>query len=238
MSEAHQYHITPRDPAAHLFEVSVTVDRPDPGGQAFRFPAWVPGSYMIRDLARHVVAVRASADGEEVGLTKTDKSTWQADVCDAPLTITIEIHAFDLNVRGAYLDTDHGFFDGACVFPEVVGQESANCRLRISPPPGKSSKDWRVATSMRSLDATPYEFGSYEADDYAELIDHPVEMGNFLIGEFEVQGIPHAIAVQGHEQFDMARICHDLAAKVSRQARKPGSLPVPVDREGIRVRGA
>jgi len=206
---AHRYRISAKDPAAHLFEVSITVADPDPAGQAISIPAWIPGSYMIRDLARHIVAIRAESEGEEFGLTKTDKSTWQADPCESALTFVVEIYAYDLSVRGAHLDHTHGFFDGACVFPEVIGQASKECQLEIVPPP--TGGEWRVATSMRALDAAPYEFGTYVADDYAELIDHPVEMGNILIGEFEVCGIPHAIAVRGHEHFDMARICHDLA---------------------------
>ena len=204
-----QYRITPKDPGAHLFEVRVSVGEPHPAGQAFSIPAWIPGSYMIRDLARQVIAIHAESDGQHVELTKTDKSTWQADPCESALTVTAEIYAYDLSVRGAYLDTNHGFFDGACVFPAVIGQEDSECQLEIAPP--AKGRDWRVATSMRPLDAAQYAFGSYIADDYAELIDHPVQMGNIHIGEFDVCGIPHAIAVRGHTHFDMARICHDLA---------------------------
>jgi predicted metalloprotease with PDZ domain len=210
MSTAHRYRISAANPAAHLFEVSVTVAEPDPSGQAFRFAAWIPGSYMIRDLARNVVSVSATADGEPVELVKTDKSTWQAAPVETALTFTAEISALELTVRGVYLDTEHGFFDGACVFPSVIGQEERECQLAIAPPALKGNT-WRVATSMNAAGAKPYEFGDYVAENYGELIDHPVEMGNFLIGEFEVHGIPHAVAVQGHEHFDMARICHDLA---------------------------
>ena len=211
MAAPHQYRICAANPEARLFEVSVTVAEPEPTGQAFAFPAWVPGSYLIRDMARHVVTIEASCDGEPVSLEKTDKRTWLAGPCEAPLTVTATIHAWDLSVRGAHLDTTHGFFDGACVFPAVVGQEAAECRLEIEPPKRRPGSDWRVATSMPSAGAGRYEFGSYVAKDYAELIDHPVEMGDLLIGEFEASGIPHAIAVRGYAQFDMARLCHDLA---------------------------
>jgi predicted metalloprotease with PDZ domain len=210
MATPHHYSIVALEPAAHLFEVSVRVQDPDVQGQAFTMPAWVPGSYMIRDLARNVVSIRAESDSLDVILTKTDKSSWVADPCRAPLTLYAVIYAFDAGVRGAHLDTTHGFFDGASVFPAVVGQEQVACHLDIKPPRGPVSGDWRVATSMQPSDAARYEFGSYVAQDYAELIDHPVEMGNLLIGEFDVAGIPHAIAVRGHTRFDMARICHDL----------------------------
>ena len=185
MSTPHHYRLCPVDPNAHIFEVSVTVAEPDPVGQAFAMPDWIPGSYMIRDLARNIVSIAATANGEPVELIKLDKSTWQAGPCESPLTLTARIHGFDLNVRGAYLDEEHGFFDGACVFPAVAGQESRECRLEIARPPGKAGGDWRVATAMKQTDGEAYDFGRYAASDYAELIDHPVEMGNMLIGEFD-----------------------------------------------------
>lgn len=223
MSTPHLYSITPKDPGAHLFEVSVTVASPDAAGQAFSIAAWVPGSYMIRDLSRHVVSIRAEADGQDIVLRKIDKSSWQADACDSAITLTAEIHAHDLNVRGAHLDTTHGFFDGACVFPAVVGQEDHPCDVEIRPPAGTVGGDWRVATSMRVVDAEKYGFGKFSAEDYAELIDHPVEMGNLHIGEFEAGGIPHVIAVRGHVHFDMARICHDLSTLCTYQLNLLGA---------------
>lgn len=229
MSTPHQYRITPKDPGAHLFEVTVTVAKPEPAGQVFSIAAWVPGSYLIRDLARHVVAIRASTEGQEIALTKIDKSSWQADACETAITLTAEIHAYDLNVRGAHLDTTHGFFDGACMFPAVVGQEDHPCHVEILPPVGLTGNEWRVATSMKVVDAEQYGFGTFSASDYADLIDHPVEMGNLLIGEFEACGIPHTIAVRGHAHFDMARICHDLSTLCTYQLQLLG-IPKNLDR--------
>ena len=211
MPEAHKYRIAASNPAAHIFTVTLTIARPVADGQAIVMAAWVPGSYMIRDLARHVVSIVAESDGQEINLTKTDKSTWIADPCSKALTVTMELYAFDQNVRGAYLDTARGFFDGACVFPAVVGQEDAPCEVEIAAPGGPVDGEWRLATTMRPKSAGAYDFGTFVADNYEELIDHPAEMGQFLLGEFEAGGIPHAIAISGHTRFDMARICHDVA---------------------------
>jgi hypothetical protein len=57
-------------------------------------PAWIPGSYMIRDYARNVVSIRAESDGLDVPLEKTDKSTWRAAPVSRPLTIVAEIYAY------------------------------------------------------------------------------------------------------------------------------------------------
>ena len=210
MTAPHRYRIWPSDPAAHLFEVRLTVATPDPDGQVIAFPAWIPGSYMIRDYAKHVVSIRAESDGLAVPLEKLDKSQWRAESVERPLTIVVEIFAYDASVRGAHLDMTHAFFNGTCVLPCVVGQEDSACELEIVAPEAPVGKNWRVATSMRNKTAENYAFGSYEAADYAELIDHPVEIGDLSIGEFEVDGIPHAIAIRGRTRVDMARLCHDL----------------------------
>ena len=73
-----QYTILPKDLAGHLFNVTVTVAAPDPRGQVFVLPAWIPGSYMIREFARNIVRIRAESGGQPVALTKLDKHSWQA----------------------------------------------------------------------------------------------------------------------------------------------------------------
>lgn len=225
----HQYSIRLKNPGAHLFEVRVLVASPDPAGQVFSIPAWTPGSYMIRDYAKHVVSIRAESDDLEVELTKLDKSSWQAAPCESPLTLIAEIHANEQNVRGAHLDTTHAYFNGPFVFPAVVGRESHPCELDIHRPEKPLGTDWRVVTSMRPKIAGQYGFGVYESANYAELIDHPVQIGNLAIGEFEVDGIPHTIAIRGRTRVDMGRVCHDLNKLCDRHMRLLGA-PRDLDR--------
>ena len=210
MSDAHRYSIWPLNPAAHLFEVRLTVANPEPEGQVFAMPAWIPGSYMIRDYAKHVVAIRAEADGVGLSVKKLDKSRWQTQPTERAVTLILEIYAHDESVRGAHLDMTHAYFNGPCVFPAVVGQEDVECKIDIAATELPEARNWRVATSMNRAGAEPYGFGGYIAKDYVELIDHPVEIGNLSIGEFQVEGVPHVIAIRGNTKADMARLCHDL----------------------------
>ena len=225
----HQYSIRLKNPGAHLFEVRLLVARPDPAGQVFSIPAWIPGSYKIRDYARHVVSIRAVADDLEIELAKVDKSSWQAGACASPLTLIAEIYAHEQNVRGAHLDTTHAFFNGSCVFPAVVGQENHACELNIQRPANAPGSDWRVVTSMRAKNASKYGYGIYTSEDYAELIDHPVEIGNLAIGEFEVAGIPHTIAIRGRTRVDMGRVCRDLNTLCDQHMQLMGA-PKDLDR--------
>ena len=165
---------------------------------------------MVRDYARHVVGARAESDGRDVPLRKLDKSTWQAAPVERELTLVLDVYAHDESVRGAHLDQTHAFFNGTCVFPAVAGQEDLACELDIRAPDKPIGRKWRVATSMNRAGAEQYAFGTYVAADYAELIDHPVEIGELTIGEFEAGGVPHAIAIRGNTRVDMGRLCHDL----------------------------
>ena len=241
MTAVIRYRIRPANPAAHVFEVSLILESPDPEGQVFSMPAWIPGSYMIRDYAKHVVSIRAESDGLDVPLTKLDKSTWQAAPASRPLTVTAEIYAYDPSVRGAHLDTTHAYFNGPCMFFAVAGQENVPVELTIEPPEAPIGRDWRVATSMRRVEAPEYGFGTYGAADYAELIDHPVEIGELTIGEFDALGIPYAIAIRGPTRRHCATVSrsgHALSSAhgVAGPARRSRSVPVPAARARQRIR--
>ncbi len=208
-SPAIRYRIAPHDPHAHLFEVSVTVAHPDATGQAFTLPTWIPGSYLVREFARHFVAVRAECNGQAVAIAKTRKDTWQAAPCDGPLTVTAQVYAFDLSVRTAYLDANRGYFNGTAVFLCPVGREDAPCVVDIVAPAGAT--DWQVATTLPLDGAKQNGFGTYRAADYDELIDHPVEMGVLATASFNAGGVPHDIAIAGRQHADVPRLARDFA---------------------------
>ncbi len=206
-----QYTIVPIDLAGHLFNVTVTVANPAPDGQEFALPAWIPGSYMIREFARNIVRIRAEANGAAVSLTKLDKHAWRAAPTAGPLTVHYEVYAWDLSVRAAHLDQTHGFFNGTSVFLRVLGQENTPHQVDIQRPQDPAARTWRVATSLPEQGAKRYGFGTYVATDYDELIDHPVELGDFALATFTAHGIPHDIVISGRvPNLDMARLQADL----------------------------
>ncbi|HYD82193.1 MAG TPA: M61 family metallopeptidase [Paucimonas sp.] len=205
------YTIVPKDLGAHLFEVALTVAAPDPEGQVFALPAWIPGSYMIREFARNIIRIEATSGGLKIDLSKLDKHTWIAEPCDKPLTLRYEVYAWDLSVRAAHLDRTHGFFNGTSVFLRVEGQEHEPHVVDIQRAADPACKTWRVATTLPELKAKRYGFGTYIAADYDELIDHPVEMGDFALASFKAHGIPHDIVITGRvPNLDMARLQADL----------------------------
>ncbi|MDM5179251.1 PDZ domain-containing protein [Massilia sp. DJPM01] len=228
-----KYAIVPKDLGAHLFDVTVSVAAPAPDGQVFALPAWIPGSYMIREFSRNIVQIRAESNGKPVALTKLDKHSWQAAPVAGALTVQYEVYAWDLSVRAAHLDQTHGFFNGTSVYLRVLGQEQTAHEVDIQRPPDAAAKTWRVATSLPELGAKRYGFGTYVAGGYDELIDHPVEMGDFALATFKAHGIAHDIVVSGRvPNLDMARLQADLKAICETQIAffEPRTRRAPMDR--------
>ncbi|MBX2836317.1 MAG: PDZ domain-containing protein [Gammaproteobacteria bacterium] len=222
------YKIQPSNPAAHVYSVTVSIPDPAAQGQRVYLPSWIPGSYMIRDFSRNIVSISAFGDGQPVELHKLDKASWQAPAGLNSLTIQCEVYAWDLSVRAAHLDCTHAFFNGTSVFLGVEGQEDQFIELTIEAPSGEAYTRWELATGLTPLDVDERRFGVYQAADYDELIDHPVEMGTFERVEFVACGVKHELVLTGRYHTDTARIASDLARICETQIRFFGE-PAPVE---------
>ena len=227
------YTVNPKDLAGHLFEVTLRIAAPDPEGQVLALPAWIPGSYMIREFARNIVQVRAESDGEAVAIAKVDKHTWRAAPVTGALTVVYAVYAWDMSVRAAHMDQTHAFFNGTSLFLRVCGQEQQPHQVELLRPEDPAARYWRVATSLPELGAKRYGFGTYAAADYDELIDHPVEMGDFALGTFTAHGVEHDIVITGRvPNLDMERLERDLKQLCERQIAffEPKTRRAPMDR--------
>jgi len=203
------YRVRLADLNRHHFEVQCRIENPDLE-QSVTLPSWIPGSYLLREYARHVISIRAESDGRAIEIEKTHKSTWCCRGAGAELTITAEIFALDLSVRGAYLDGRRGYFNGTCVFLSPGGREEEPVEVSIEVPEDPRCAQWRVATAMTPSSTDDRGFGRYAAGNYDELIDHPMEISDFAEIEFQAAGIPHRLIVAGRFQTDLERIAADL----------------------------
>ncbi len=223
-----RYRITSHNPSSHYFDVSIGIDSPDRAGQQLRLPNWIPGSYMIRDFARNLLDLRVFCQDGEVGVEQIDKSNWRVAACTGELRIEYKVYAKDLSVRAAHLDHSHGYYNGSSVFLEVLGQGDQACEVMIEKPGPAACKDWKLATSLKRKQAEAYAFGLYEAINYDDLIDHPVEMGNFTCISFEACGVPHDIILSGRFECDQLRLATDLKTICEHHIRFFGE-PAPMD---------
>ncbi len=210
------YRVEAADLNAHLFRVSLVIENPAVG-QRLSLPAWIPGSYLVREFTKNLQRLSARQDGKPVPLQQLDKASWQADcAASQPLHLDWEVYAFDNSVRTAWLDAHRGFFNGTSLLLRVHGQEAQPHTLEIVAPEAQ----WEAATGLAPLKPTRRGFGTYLAANYDELVDCPVEMGRFWSAEFKAHGVPHRFVVAGAtESFDGARLLADTQRICEAQIR-------------------
>jgi len=224
-----EYTVRIADVNRHLFEVDCCVGGIS-GGEIFEFPSWIPGSYLLREYARHVVGAQAlDPQGRPQPLEKIAHNAWRCRSDADALTLRLLVYALDPSVRGAYLDARRGYFNGPCLFARPRSKPDSSVRLRLEAPRHAGQRRWSVATAMTPVDTNARGFGVYEARDYDELLDHPFEIGEFDRVEFAVHGVPHSLVVAGSHDGDLERVAADIQRLCSIQIRFFGEPP-PFDR--------
>ena len=183
---------------------------------------------MIRDFSRNIIDLSARSKAGDLKITQQDKSNWTVEATEDAITIEYKVYAKDLSVRGAHLDHSHGYYNGSSVFLEVVGQSDLPCEMLITKPPLAKYQNWRVASSLAFKGESRFDFGLFEAADYDDLIDHPVEMGDFTCVSFEACGVPHDFILTGRFQCDEDRLKHDLT-KICEHHIEFFGEPAPMD---------
>ena len=230
------YTIAMPQPHTHLYEVSVEASGLSGAQADFVLPTWTPGSYMVREYARHVQEFSAEADGRPLAWRKAEKGTWRVESAGAErVTVRYKVYAHELTVRTSHLDASHGYFNGATVFMYVPGRTNEPLALHVEAPEG-----WRVTTGLEAQSAErraqnkatatpPSSFilhpSSFVATDYDELVDCPVECGTHRLLTFDVDGIEHRIALWGRGNEDEARLVADTKRIVETQRDMFGGLP-------------
>ncbi len=209
------YRVDIADAHAHRYRVTLTVAQPQ-YPVTLSLPVWIPGSYMVRDFARHLQGLQAKQGRQSLTLEAVDKTTWvvegpraaaragRAAPSRAALTLTYEVYGFDPSVRAAFLDAQRGFFNGTSLFLRVHGHEQQPHQVTF----GKLPRDWRIATAMPAQSTA--STNAFVAADYDEAVDHPFELGTFWQGTFTARGVPHTFVVTGAwPDFDGERLLRD-----------------------------
>ncbi|SEQ88680.1 Predicted metalloprotease, contains C-terminal PDZ domain [Solimonas aquatica] len=212
MTASVRYTVTPADLHGHYYEIACELAAPDAGGQVFRLPGWLRGSYLVRDFAKHVLDLEASCQGRPLAIERLDKRSLRCARSAGPLLLRYRVYAYDESVRKAWLDSRRGFFNGSSLFYCPAGFEQAEFEIELRAPEDAQAARWRVATTLPAQQVDTRGFGLYHTLGYEELIDHPVEMADFQRVDFDVDGVPHALVLSGRAEADLPRLARDLSA--------------------------
>jgi len=217
------YQLTVLDLVGHTVEVQLHFTPTGAGNTILSLPAWIPGSYMIRDYAKHLNQLQASDSLGALALKQLDKQSWQLQHRHLAVTVRYQLYCYDISVRGNYLDDQLAALNPCALCLCVSGFSETSHQLQVTVP---HRPDWQVATGLKPGQSTEFmRQGLYLADNYQQLIDSPLLLGRLSHRQFEIAGIVHHIVLAGHRCADLDRLQHDLLAICQQQVAVFGALP-------------
>lgn len=221
---------------AVTLEFALAAGRPGGAGQSLFLATWTPGSYLIREYARHLGPVTAcdAATGAALACRKTSKNRFE--VATAVTTQRIRVHyrvyAHELTVRTADVTAEHAFWNHACTLLWPVGEPVRPARLRIEHP-----AHWQLACSLPVVaDATDTAgtgnraqtaTTTLRADDLDRALDAPCLLGTLVRREWDVDGVPHAIVFDGLAGVQPPATLGDDLRRIVTSARAVFDGPLP-----------
>ena len=214
------YTVSMPKPATHLLEVEMRLKWASMPAQAeLKMPVWTPGSYLVREYARHVqeFAVKDAA-GADLAWRKINKNTWQVDTKGGKeLIAKYKVYANELTVRTNELNDEHAFWNNGATLMFVKGQLKVPSTVAVNP-----HGTWKVATGLPKVEGSA---NTFRAENYDILYDSPFEVSNFREIGFNVQGKLHRYVITGDGNYDVKRMVADTTKIVEETYKIFGELP-------------
>ena len=179
------------DRASHRFQVEAHYTGLK-GEQTILFlPVWTPGSYLVRDHARHVQRLVATDDsGAELAVDRPTTNRWRVHhpKKNKAITVRYEVYAHELTVRTNFVDADFALLAGAATWILPVAGDGP-VEVTVGLPDGWPA----IATPLAVVAGVGTRDRTYRATNRDRLIDSPVLVGPLVQTHFEVAGVAHTL---------------------------------------------
>ncbi|HVZ39829.1 MAG TPA: hypothetical protein VHI13_11175 [Candidatus Kapabacteria bacterium] len=187
------------DVRAKTFDVSADLNNLAADTLVFHFPIWGPGAYDIVNFGVYVHDITATGQGgRKLQVVRGDTSTFRIIGATQKVTLHYRVHDIESVPNSLWfglsdIEPTFAFANTPALFAYADGFKNIPYGVTYVQPAG-----WDVAVGLDPAKGK----GSYQAQDYDELIDAPIVMGKFQRLSFEVNGVPHIIAVFAPKKLD------------------------------------
>ncbi|MCO5259996.1 MAG: PDZ domain-containing protein [Crocinitomicaceae bacterium] len=226
-SQTVHYELRMENPANHYFQVDMYLKDYKSKEIEVKLPVWAPGSYLVREFSKNINQVKAVDErGNELSVVKKTKNAWTINRGAAKeVKVSYEVYAFELTVRTSFLDMTHGFVSGTGVF--MYTEETRNKPGKLKVIPHASFSKISTAMPLNAGEGVVNDSGAkeYRFDDYDNLADSPLEIGNQEVFSFDAAGVEHTVAMYGWGNYDVEQLKVDMAKVVEASTAIFGQNP-------------
>jgi predicted metalloprotease with PDZ domain len=213
------YTLTFPEAQAHYVDVEMQINGLKQNSIDLKMPVWAPGSYLVREFARNIETISASANGKIIDIKKTRKNIWRVNTTGvSTITVKYRVYAFEVSVRTSFIDVDHAFLSSPDIFIYPAGMLNQPSTIHIIP-----YKKWdKVSTSLATVNNDAF---TLTAPNYDILFDSPIEVGNQDVFSFTTGGVNYEVAMSGEGNYDKERLKKDMAKIIDEQTAIFGENP-------------
>ena len=219
------YQISIPNPNTHYAIVEMEYVADNEGNSSLvTLPTWTPGSYLLREFSRNVnrVYLHKNSPKSIIPLKQQSKNQWIVEAKKGDkIKISYEIYCFDFSVRTSYISSEQALLNMASVLMFTDDKSLNNGKSNESGTVTIKYPDtWKsVVTSLEEEKSSTKGAGeiTFKYRNYDELVDSPVQLGNFETFDFEVAGVKHIVALVGKNnankvqlKTDMQKICNTM----------------------------
>ena len=219
------YSVRMSKPQNHYFEVEMSISQINQKSLIVKLPVWAPGSYLVREFSKNINLVRAfNEQGKELEITKNAKNAWQINTTGIKsLKVRYEVYSFELSVRTSFLDLTHGYISGPGIFMYVDNFKDTKGILKIFP--FETFKKINTALPIAPLELQGDAYQAFEFENYDQLGDCPIEIGNQVVFEFNAAGVKHTVAMYGEANYNIPLLKVDMAKIIESETAVFGFNP-------------
>lgn len=215
------YYVSFENPLTYYVQLQMTFEVPAGGPETveLQLPAWRPGRYELQNFAQKIqrVEVVDAATQQLLPTRKTTKDRWEVRQAQGR---TVQVHynfyAHQMDAGGSWLDETQLYLNPVQGFMYVEGRQQEACQVHLQLPEG-----WQIACGLPQSGPNVLQAQSFD-----HLADSPLIASPTLqYRNYEVQGLPFYVWIQGECSVDWTRIVADFRAFSAEQLALFGSFP-------------
>jgi len=217
--QTNTYNISFENPVHH--EAFIKINFPELGNKSLSLmmSRSSPGRYALHEFAKNIYNLKATnSKGENLKVDRPDPYSWEIKGHDGTVNLSYTLFANRADGTYSQVDETHAHLNIPATFMYAKDLEDRPIEINFNTP---KNLNWKIATQLKEMNPD-----TYYAPNLYYFMDSPIEISDFDLREFEIEGqtIRFALHHQGNaEEFN--QYFEQVKRVVEQEKEVYGELP-------------